>query len=447
MKFEKFVYLLVFITFLSIFINLIFIHPTFSDENFYFNVGKNILEGKIPYKDFFFAHPPLQVYVIAFLFQLFGVSFFVGKLLTLISSSLCIFLIFLISKKLFDEKSAFISSLILLISPSFIAFSTQGYGMWEASFFVLLSIYLILKNKLIGSSFSFLIAILFRYFALFYLPLILILLIIKKYEVKKFLITFLIISIITVLILILIFGENFINDTLIFQVKNTGSRISQDYFTFQYLSIGLFLIFLGLLSFVYALHSKNKILLLFSIYPLLADIIIFILIREIAYHYFLISLPLYAIAIGKVFAASKDKIVQIFIPIILILALLTNIPTIDFYLNPKYAERYYSIASFIANSTSTNDSIFGEPVITNYVSFVTNRRISSNYYDSYLRHLSFEGEQKVIENLEKDKPKIFIEMEDYYSSNSYFREFIINNYNFEKKLEGIPNYSIYILND
>jgi len=444
MKLEKSTYLLIFIIFLSIFIKLFLLHPTFSDENFYFNVGKNVLEDKVLYKEFFFGHPPLQIYLTALFFKILGVSFLVGKLIPLISSSLCVLLVYMISKE-FNSKFSFVSALILLITPSFIAFSTQAYGMWEASLFILLSIYLIFRNKLIESSFTFLIAVLFRYISLLYLPLILILIIMKNYKIKTFLISFLLISIIASLFLILIFGENIIKDTIIFQIKNTGVRESQEYFTSQYLGIGSFFIFLGILSSAYTIKSKNKVLTLFSIYPIIADIIIFFLIREIAYHYFIINLVLYMIPIGKAFSISKDKIFKISILVILLLAILSNIQTIDFYLNPKYSERYYSIASFIENSTSVNDSIFGEPVITNYISFEANRRISSNYLDSYLRHLKFEGEQKVVENLEKDKPKIFIEMNNYYLSNSYFRDFILNNYVFERKFEGIINYSIYKL--
>jgi hypothetical protein len=270
-------------------------------------------------------------------------------------------------------------------------------------------------------------------------------LLIREYKIKRFLIPFLIFSILIALVLILVFGENLINDTILFQVKNTGTKIYQEYFTSQYLSIGLFFIFLGLLSAVYAFQSKNKTLLLFSVYPIVADITMFFLFREIYYHYFLINLPLYAISIGKTFTESKDKIIQLSILVILVLSIVSNIPTIDFYLNPKYSERYYSIANFIENKTSINDSIFGEPVITNYVSFITNRRISSNYLDSFMRHLIFEGEQNVVNNLERDKPKIVIESDNYFLSNPSFRSFILNNYNFERKFEGLPNYSIYFI--
>ena len=446
MKLSKFTYACLFLIFLSIFFKLFFIHPTFSDENFYFNVAKNILEGKTPYKDFFFAHPPLQVYTIALFFNLFGITFFVGKMLTLISSSICALLIYFILKELYNSKSGFIAFLIFLVSVPFIAFSIQGYGMWEASMFILLSIYLILKDKLMESGFTFVIAILFRYFSLLYLPFLLILIFLKNYKIKKFLIQFLTVSIILSFILILIFGENIINDTITYQIKNLGvSKTSESYFTFQYLSIGFFLIFLGLISVIYAYIQKDKILILLSLYPLLTDALIFFTFKEIAYHYFLLNLPLYTIAIGRVFTICKDKIVQIAIFMIIVLSIITNFQTIDFYLNPIYSERYYYITNFIENKTSISDSIFGEPVITNYVSFLTNRRISSYYLDSYMRHFIFEGEDSVIINLEKDKPKIFIDMDTYYFSNPYFKDFMTENYVFENKFEGIPNYSIYIL--
>jgi hypothetical protein len=213
----------------------------------------------------------------------------------------------------------------------------------------------------------------------------------------------------------------------------------------QYLGIGLPFIFLGLISTAIALREKDKIFITLSIYPLIADIIIFLSLKTILYHYFLISLPLYVMSISKAFSVCKDRVIRIAMLAILFLSIISNFQTFDFYLNPRYAERYYEIADFIKDRTLPNESIFGEPVITNYVSFVTNRRISSNYLDSYLRHLVFEDEKNVIKNLDKDKPRIIIEMDGYYLSNPHFRNFILNNYVFERRFEGTPNYSIYRL--
>ena len=112
-------------------------------------------------------------------------------------------------------------------------------------------------------------------------------------------------------------------------------------------------------------------------------------------------------------------------------------------MNPIHAERLYSTAEFITNNTSEEDSVFGEPVLTNYVSFVTDRHMASNYYDSYIRYLVFEGEEKVIEKLRGDMPKFIIEMKGYYLVNPFFRDFVIENYELEKNIEGVPNYSLY----
>jgi len=149
--------------------------------------------------------------------------------------------------------------------------------------------------------------------------------------------------------------------------------------------------------------------------------------------------------IGKSFYECDDKVIKVVIPIFLVLSIIANRQTLDFYLNPVYAKRYYQIVDFVENRTSLDESIFGEPVITNYISFITDRRISSNYFDSYLVSLKFEGEKNVIKRLEKDKPKIFIETNHYYSFNPHFRSFITNNYILEKKFKGVPNYSIYTL--
>jgi hypothetical protein len=171
--------------------------------------------------------------------------------------------------------------------------------------------------------------------------------------------------------------------------------------------------------------------------------ITFLGLKYIAYHYFLISLPFIAMAISITINTSKDKLLYFVIPLILILSLTSNFRTIDFYLNPTYAERFYSMAEFIRNNTSEKDSIFGEPAITNYVSFVANRRMSSNYYDSYIGHLRFEGEEKVIEKLKIDMPKFLFEVEGYYLKTPSLRDFIVKNYDLEKNIEGIPNYSLY----
>jgi 4-amino-4-deoxy-L-arabinose transferase-like glycosyltransferase len=437
--------ILILILIVSVIIRLFFLHPTFSDENFYINVGKTILEGKTPYKDFFFAHPPLQVYTLAILFKVFGIFFLVGKSLTLITSSLCVFLLYLITKQLYDQKSGFTVAIIFLLTPAFLAFSTVGHGMWETTFLVLLSTYLLIKNKLPLAGLVFMAAVLFRYLAIIYLPFLIAFLYIRKQKIKNFLIPFLAVSVVSGLLLLSVFGSSYIDQTVSYQIFSKVALSAAGIQRMQYWGIGFFFLFLSLLSAFVAYTKKDRILLLFAIIPLISDTLILLGLRLVFYHYFLVSLAFCIITVGRILSVSKDWIIRLAIPVILLLSITSNIKTIDFYLSPSHAEKFYYIADFIANNTSEEDAIFGEPVMTNYISFITGRRISSNYLDSYLRHLMFDGEEKVIQNLNEDKPKFIIEMEGYYLSNPYFRDFILSNYRLEKSIEGIPNYSIYVL--
>lgn len=60
--------------------------PLLSDENQYFLLGKEVSEGNVPYRGFFYSHPPLQLYVFAFIFKLVGYNFFLLKSVAIIST-------------------------------------------------------------------------------------------------------------------------------------------------------------------------------------------------------------------------------------------------------------------------------------------------------------------------------------------------------------------------
>jgi hypothetical protein len=54
-------------------------HAAITDENIYFYDAVLVARGRLPYRDFFFAHPPLHLYVPAILFRLLGFSITLGK--------------------------------------------------------------------------------------------------------------------------------------------------------------------------------------------------------------------------------------------------------------------------------------------------------------------------------------------------------------------------------
>lgn len=424
-------------------LKLVFVHPSFSDENLYYAMGKIVSQGQRPYDDFNFVHPPLQLYLLAGIFTFLGTSLTTAKLLPLFASSASALLVFLISKRLFSEKSAIAAAMLFLLTPAFLAFSDQGYGMWETILFLLLSLYICLRGKYILGSFLFSVAISIRYLAILFFPLIVLILFYKKLKWKTFLFYSVFFSGVFFLFFYLAYGYNFVDQTVLFQIFAKNNLTILPKLTFQYLNFGFFSLFLAVLSLAVGLMRRDNLVIILSIYPLLIDTVIFFGFTTIIYHYFLISLIFLFIALGRSFTIAKDKFIQGGILVVLLLSIYQNYSTIDYYQNPAYANHFYDIANFVANKASTQDKIFGESSITSYITFTKNIPISSSYLDSFLSYLIYKDERSVIANLEKEKPKIIIDMSNYYETNPVFSQYLSDKYQKIMEFPGIPTYIIY----
>jgi hypothetical protein len=422
---------------LSIVLRAFLLHPTFSDESFYFNAAKSVAGGKIPYVDFFFAHPPLQLYSLAFVYEILGSSFFTGKFLTLLYSSTSAALIYFITKNICEEKYAFLTSVLFLVIPPFVAFSHISSGMWEPMALLLLSTLLIFRKRPFLSAVAFSVAVLFRYIAVLYLPLLLVILHLRNERIRGFLLVVAGLLAVSIATAWLAFGQNYIEQTLFYHL----SKVSTDYQT-QYLSMGMFPAFLAAASALIGFFRKDKLMMAFSLMPLAADALLLVLLKTAFYHYFLLSVPFYLIAFSRVLRLEY-KFLKLSAVAFLAISLATNFNTLDFYLNPAHAEKFYYIADFTRANTAENDTIFGEPVAANYASLVTGRGIAGDYLDSYMQHLAFEGNDASIRVLGESRPKLFIDMNGYFTSVSQFENFVSGNYVPAAEIEGAPSYLIY----
>ena len=123
---------------------------------------KAISNGLTPYKDFFFAHPPLQLY----LFSSFSFSLKSLKFAVIIWNSLVLLEMFIIGKLIFDEKTGMLSSIFLLIFPGFLIFGSLGMGTFESLIFVGLTYIYYFKKRYTTSSLFFLLSVFTRYLSL-----------------------------------------------------------------------------------------------------------------------------------------------------------------------------------------------------------------------------------------------------------------------------------------
>lgn len=62
-------------------LKLVGLHASGTDDNIYFYLANRTAEGAVPYRDFFFSHPPLHLLIPAFLFKIFGFSVGLAKLI------------------------------------------------------------------------------------------------------------------------------------------------------------------------------------------------------------------------------------------------------------------------------------------------------------------------------------------------------------------------------
>lgn len=117
------------------------------DENVYYYMGRLASEGKMPYRDFFFAHPPLQIYLIALVYKAFGFNIVALKSVSLISTLITAFFVFKIAKEKFGNGEAIISSLLFLFSYSIMFNSVFSFGIEIAMMFLIIGVYFLFNRS------------------------------------------------------------------------------------------------------------------------------------------------------------------------------------------------------------------------------------------------------------------------------------------------------------
>ncbi len=110
--------------------------PQPGDENVYYYMGKLVSEGKIPYRDFFYAHPPLHIYLISLAYSLFGFNILILKSIPLICTLTTAIFVFLIAKNKYGAYEALVASLLYLFSYSIMFNSVFSFGIELAVMFL-----------------------------------------------------------------------------------------------------------------------------------------------------------------------------------------------------------------------------------------------------------------------------------------------------------------------
>jgi len=98
------------------------------DEHMYFYMSLLVARGEWPYRDFFFSHPPLQLYLMAPLYKLFGYSLALSKLLPTLAAMVSGVHVFLIGKRLAGRLEGVLGALLFLFTYDVLRGSSHFTG-------------------------------------------------------------------------------------------------------------------------------------------------------------------------------------------------------------------------------------------------------------------------------------------------------------------------------
>ena len=111
-----------------------------TDENIYFYMAKLLGDGKLPYVDYFFAHPPLHVLIPGTLFALFGYSLTLAKLVPLVACGLTGLSLWALARRHLGRLAAPLALVFFLFAAEVLKASSNLTGVNLTTLFIVVGV-------------------------------------------------------------------------------------------------------------------------------------------------------------------------------------------------------------------------------------------------------------------------------------------------------------------
>jgi len=412
MKKDKIIWILLFILLVFVVIESRgLVHYDIGDENAYFYMGKLIAEGYLPYRDFFFAHPPLKLFFITPIMAVFGFNLVALKLVPLISSVITAIFLFKIMRFKFGDTSAMLTVVLFLFAKRVMLEATYFLGVNLTAMFVVIGLYFLVIKRYFRSGIFYGIAALSGLYSLAPFLVILVFLLFKK-RFKRFLLGFLVIFLAVNLLMISV-STNYIDSVYKYhlmkpKVEGNNLKIMGDIVKENLL--------LFILPFLLLLSKDKKKLFLISIISI--AYLLFLSQIRLFNFYFVLLFPFLAIISGYSLAYilrlfKHNKTLFVFLIIMLV-----GIFSITLYNNVKHLYTFdlvdfqsgSMIVNYIKENSNENAQIFGDVLTVPLIALQTDRDIAFNLVDTNaMRFLSGSLDfGEVLERIKQDKVKFVI---------------------------------------
>lgn len=432
------------------------------DEGYYTHIAQRILNGEVPYKDFFLQFTPLYFYILAFSYKVFGTQILVGRFLTLF---ICIGILFTVFKilgkfRLNPLKPKIIATLSI-ISFGFPLINNPSILAWISVLFCLIIIlsYLIWfenknkKNSIVFLSFiglslaaSFLTKQNLGLYFLIATNIFIFLTLTNLIQKVKSLFIVNAVFLFSVLIVFLYFFSNQVGLNQIFEIVNFNKRYLSVYsFSYPALSFllqptGIFkllpyylpIIFIVFWIYAFLKKAKNLPVFYFSLLPLVgffgtvyptSDLLhvypfygIFLVSSLVFFsqkHINKIWLSLMIVSIGIGFYLTLFREYYRYQPPYLSQNYELNLPkTQGILIDKPLAQSLTTLYSFIGKNTNEGDYILSYP-FSPMLYFIFEKQNPSRFSIYFPGYLTTKQEEEVIRELKKRKVKYIITFLEY----------------------------------
>lgn len=368
------------------------------DENIYFYMANYVSEGKFPYRDFFYAHPPLHILTLSAIIKIFGVNIAILKTATLLFYLASAFFLYKISLELFknrfeDRQTNIISAIaviIFLFSFEVLFKAAFSMGSELSLMFLLAGFYLIFTKRYFAGGILAGLAGLTRLYTLAPIMAIFIFVGIKKLEQKKireFLIMmsgFLIIFGFAIAFLLLLYGHNFFEPVFRYHFLKP-TLPNQKIAVYNNVLTENWIIFAAFLSSIFLKNKKR-----FQLFYFIAFVgfLFLFLLKVPKEFYFSMVFPFMSVigsySIVDLIRSINPKIVRHLVAITLALMFLWN-TTADIMFLEKFG--FLPMAQLPeliqkVSQTSQNKEIFGDDATVSLLALQTDRSIALDYIDA-----------------------------------------------------------------
>ena len=355
----------------------------FSDENTYFYMGKLILDGYVPYRDFFHANPPVQIYLIGLVMSLVGKHLILLKLIPIAASVTSSLMIFGIVKRYLGEKEGLLASVLYLFSFVVLTTTDHSTGVHLSVMFILASIYF-LNKPLVAGCFAGL-AVMTRLYTPFLVAgMLLYLYFYEKEKIWRFILGMTIVASVIAIFFIILSKGDIISQILGFRMNLVElAGIPKLRILKFFLRWDLVLV-LGTIGFLFTRNKER--LALFSIMGVFL-LLFYYFYSDLYYLYLGLIAPLLAVfavyTIRQVTRSVKSRYFNLAIALFIIFIVSFN----SFYYLKDHAKTAKiafidDITEFVKETTQPKDTIYGSFEIAPIVALRSGRDITNRFVDT-----------------------------------------------------------------